>query len=137
MLAASVETLRSCGVSNSKARYLRELAEFALVNNLEELSDASDDAVRATLTAIPGIGKWTCDMFLLFYLEREDVLPVENGAFRQAFNWLYGASVENEGVRTVVCNLWKPHSSTAVRYLYRALNMGLVTAQPASEIVAK
>lgn len=37
----------------------------------------------------------------------------------------------------VICNLWKPHSSTAVRYLYHTLNTGLVTAQPTSEVVAK
>lgn len=76
-------------------------------------------------------------MFLLFYLERKDILPVEDRVFRKAFNWLYGASVENERVQTVIYNLWKSHSSTAVRYLYRTLNAGLVTAQPTSEVVAK
>lgn len=97
LLDTSVENLRCCGVSNSMARYLRGLAEFALVNNLEELSGASDDAIRATRFAVPGIGKWTYDLFLLFYLEREDILPVKDRTYRKAFNWLYGASVENEG----------------------------------------
>lgn len=59
LLDTSVENLRYCEVSNSKACYLRRLAEFALVNNLDELSGASDDATRATCFAVPGIGKWT------------------------------------------------------------------------------
>lgn len=69
-------------------------------------------------------------MFLIFYLERPDVLPVEDGAIRQAFKWLYGAPITDNDVREVVCSLWKPCSSTSVRYMYRALNMGLLESKP-------
>lgn len=132
--ALSEEELRGCGVSSRKARNLRSLAAYALDHDLEALRDRPEGEIRAELTALPGVGKWTCDMFLLFYLGLPDILPVEDGAFRQAFQWLYGASVENEGVRTVVCGLWYPHASTAVRYLYRALNTGLVKTMDPAEL---
>ena len=48
------------------------------------------------------------------------------------FRWLYGASLTDENVREVVCSLWQPYSSTAVRYMYRALNMGIVDSESSS-----
>lgn len=125
IIEASINELRSCGISGRKASNLQALAEYALEHDLEALTELSDTDIRNELLAMPGIGKWTCDMFLLFYLEREDILPIGDGAFRQAFQWLYGVPVENEGVRQVICDLWKPYSSTAARYLYRAINTGL------------
>jgi DNA-3-methyladenine glycosylase II len=134
ILSTSIDELRNCGVSKRKALYLHALAEYASDEDLEALSELTDEGVRSALTCIPGIGKWTCDMFLLFYLDRSDVLPVEDGAFRQAFRWLYGASVEHEGVRHVVCSLWRPYSSIAARYLYRALNSGMTKSGSADKL---
>jgi hypothetical protein len=71
-------------------------------------------------------------MFLIFYLERPDVRPVEDGAVRQVFRWLYGAPLTDDNVRQVVCSLWRPYSSTAVRYMYKALNSGLFLGSPPS-----
>ena len=105
---------------------LQELARTMPEQRLQGLAMLSDDGVRSALTAVRGIGRWTADMFLIFYLERPDVLPVEDGAVRQVFGWLYGAPLTDDNVREVVCSLWKPYSSTAVRYMYRALNSGLV-----------
>ncbi|MBM6774593.1 DNA-3-methyladenine glycosylase 2 family protein [Olsenella profusa] len=126
--------LRACGMSGRKARSLVGLAAYACEHDLEVLRELSDDVVRERLCALPGVGKWTADMFLLFYLGRPDILPVEDGAFRQAFQWLYGAPVTDEAVRTVVCDLWHPYASTAVRYLYRALNSGLVRELDARDL---
>lgn len=120
------ENIKSCGMSFRKAQSLKTLAEYALANDLESLAELPDEDVYKTLVQLPGIGKWTCDMFLLFYLGRPDILPVEDGALRQAFEWLYGAPIVSKEVQAVVCSLWHPYSSTAVRYLYRALNTGLV-----------
>lgn len=132
--ALSVDDIRSCGVSKRKASDLHNLTEYPQQYNLESLAGLDDNAVRGILLALPGIGDWTCDMFLLFYLNRPDILPVGDAAFRQAFRWLYGAPVTNEGVHEVICSLWHPYSSTAVRYLYRALNCGLVNSVTAKEL---
>ena len=122
VLSLSLEEICSCGIAARKAATLQELAE----PELRALATLPDDEVRRALTAVHGIGRWTADIFLIFYLGRPDVLPVEDGAVRQVFRWLYGAPLTDDNVREVVCSLWRPYSSTAVRYMYRALNMGLV-----------
>lgn len=126
VLTLTVDEIRSVGISERKAQTLQEVARRMPEPRLQELAGLPDDEVREALTGIRGIGRWTADMFLIFYLDRPDVLPVEDGAVRQAFLWLYGAPITDRGVREVVCSLWRPYSSTAVRYLYRALNTGLV-----------
>lgn len=121
-----VEKLKACGISMRKAKSLHDFAEYASHHDLELLTAKSEDEIRSELLARPGIGKWTCDMFLIFYLGLPDILPVEDGALRQAFRWLYGAEISSPGVQEVICSLWRPYSSTAVCYLYHALNIGLV-----------
>lgn len=128
----AIESIKTCGMSMRKARYLHSLAEYALTHDLESFANLSDAAVSAELQKLPGIGKWTCDMFLLFYLGRPDVLPVEDGALRQSFEWLYGATITSPEAQAIVCELWRPYSSTAVRYLYRALNIGLLKDLPSA-----
>lgn len=134
VLSLSLEEIRSCGVAARKAATLQELARTMPEQRLQGLAVLSDDEVRAALTTVRGIGRWTADMFLIFYLERPDVLPVEDGAVRQVFRWLYGAPLTDDNVREVVCSLWQPYSSTAVRYMYRALNSGFVVGESASPL---
>ena len=126
VLSLSPEEIRSCGVAARKAATLQELARTMPEQRLRALAGLSDDEVRSALTAVRGIGRWTADMFLIFYLERPDVLPVEDSAVRQVFRWLYGAPLTDDNVREVVCSLWRRCSSTAVRYMYSALNRGIV-----------
>lgn len=135
IVSTPVEDIKACGVSFRKAQSLQKLAEYALSNNLEALAELSDEEIHKSLIKLPGIGKWTCDMFLLFYLERPDVLPVEDGAFRQSFEWLYEASPSSPEVQKVICSLWNPYSSTAARYLYRALNNGVVQKSRSSSLL--
>lgn len=134
VLSLSLEEIRSCGVAARKAATLQELARTMPEQRLRALAGLSDDEVRAALTAVRGIGRWTDDMFLIFYLERPDILPVEDGAVRQVFRWLYGAPLTDDNVREVVCSLWKPYSSTAVRYMHRALNSGFVVGESAPTV---
>ncbi len=124
--ALSQEEIKACGMSRTKARSLHALADYALEHDLDELAALPDEEVRAELVALPGIGTWTADMYLLFYLGREDILPVEDAAVRQVFTWLYRAPMTDCDVVTAVCDVWHPHCSTAVRYMYRALNTGLL-----------
>lgn len=134
VLSLSLEEIRSCGIAARKAATLQELARTMPEQRLHSLAGLSDDEVRSALTAVRGIGRWTADMFLIFYLERPDVLPVEDGAVRQLFRWLYGAPLTDENVRQVVYSLWRPYSSTAVRYMYKALNSGFVLGESASPL---
>lgn len=126
VVACSVDEIKACGISMHKAKSLHGFAEYACEHDVERFAVMPEEDVRRELMALPGIGIWTVDMFLLFYLGYPDILPVEDGAVRQAFLWLYGASITSPEVQEVICSLWHPYASTAVRYLYRALNCGLV-----------
>ncbi|KRO12897.1 HhH-GPD family protein [Olsenella uli DSM 7084] len=89
ILSLPMEDIRTCGIA---ARKMPE-------EELAKLVDMTDDEVRASLMRIRGIGKWTVDMCLIFYLGRSDILPVEDGAIRQMFQWLYGEPITNANVR--------------------------------------
>lgn len=79
-LALDDDVLRSIGFSRQKSRYGRELAA-ALVEgrlDLEILARCNDDEVRAALTALPGIGPWSAEIYLLFALRRTDAWPASD-----------------------------------------------------------
>ena len=135
LAALSVEQIRGIGVSQRKAENLHNLALTVTEEDLDALADLDDEGAEAWLKSIPGVGEWTANMFMIFQLQRPDVLPTSDLTFRRAFEWLYGASVEDAGVQTVVCDLWRPWRSYAARYLYRALDEGLVQQGSASEVL--
>lgn len=123
----SAEQLRSCGVSSRKATAILSLADSVRTGQLDlaSLEAMSDEGVMSKLTSLRGIGNWTAKMYLIFVLDREDVLPFEDGAFLQAYRWLYQSSDCSRRAVEATCTPWKPHSSTAARFLYHALDAGL------------
>jgi len=125
--ALSDNDLRSAGIGSKKIRYIRALND-AIVNkkiDFEQMSGMSDDAVIAELTCVNGIGIWTAKMFLIFALDRRNVLPYEDIAFLQAYKWLYVTVNTEPDVVKEKCKKWIPYSSVASRYLYKALDSGM------------
>ncbi len=84
VLALDDVELRGAGVSRQKARYLRELASRVQDGRLDlaALEDLDDAAATSALTAVPGVGPWTADVFLLFALRRRDLFPVGDRALQ-------------------------------------------------------
>jgi len=123
----SIEQLRGIGLSQSKSSYILNLAKIVINEeiNFSQLETMSDDEVLSILTSIKGIGNWTAKMYLLFFLQREDILPYEDGAFLQAYKWLYNTKVTKPDSISRRCKKWKPYSSIGARYMYRALDTGL------------
>lgn len=119
--------IKSIGTSNSKVRYIRELTNAVLSDqiNFDELSTLKDEAIVKKLTSIYGIGKWSAKMYLIFVLNRQDVLPYEDVAFLQAYCWVYKTDDKKPMSIIKKCRKWKPYSSIASRYMYKALDMGL------------
>lgn len=114
-------------MSNAKVEYIRNITN-AITNgmlDLEALKRLPDEEVVAILTKIRGIGNWTAKMYLIFVLDRQDVLPIEDGAFLQVFRWMYKTQSCNERIVTAKCKKWKPYSSVASRFCYRALDAGM------------
>ena len=123
----SDEEIRSTGTSNSKVAYIRNVTDACISGalNLKELTSLSDDQVYKTLIKLKGIGSWTAKMYMIFVLDRQDILPIEDAAFLQSYKWMYKTDDVSKKVVTKKCRKWKPYSSIAARYLYRALDMGL------------
>jgi len=71
------------------------------------------------LTQIKGIGEWTAHMYLMFVLERRDVLPLGDLAVRQGIQQLYGDGVEmTRAEMRDVAEAWRPYRSVATRYIW-------------------
>ena len=121
------EQIRSIGTSSSKVSYIRGIVE-AVKSGIIDFSvfpNMADKDVIKTLTALKGIGNWTAKMYLIFVLDRLDILPTEDVAFLQAYEWLYKTKDRSKESVERRCKKWKPYSSVAARYLYRALDGGL------------
>ena len=121
-LAASSEAeLMALGLSGGKARGFRALA--AAVGNgqcpLGDFASLGDDAVRAHLTAIPGIGDWTADVYLLAALGRSDVWPVGDIALQEAARDLFGLEARPGGkAMGALAEPWRPWRAAAARLLW-------------------
>jgi DNA-3-methyladenine glycosylase II len=126
VLDAEPEEMRAAaGLSHAKVGFLRSLAEHVLDGRLEleRLHELSDERVTEELTAVKGIGPWSADMFLMFHLERPDVVAVGDLGIRRAIERAYGldglpgaAQVEQ------IAEPWRPYRTLACRYLWRSLD---------------
>jgi DNA-3-methyladenine glycosylase II len=119
------EELRAAaGLSRAKVGYLRSLAEHVISGELEleRLHELSDDEVIAELTAVKGIGEWSAHMFLMFHLERPDVLPVGDLGIRRAIERAYALdALPDAATIERLAEPWRPHRTLACRYLWRSL----------------
>ena len=123
----SNDDIRKIGVSNLKVQYIKGITT-AVINeklNFEELSHKPDKEIIAALTKFRGVGMWTAKMYLLFVLNRPDVLPFEDGAFLQSYRWLYNTDDCKPISVQKRLKKWSPYSSIAARYMYKALDLGL------------
>lgn len=119
------ETLRACGLSGAKTRYVKDLAARWLDGTLEpeRLPSMPDEEVVEHLTRVKGIGRWTAEMILIFTLGRPDVLPVDDLGLKVAVQRAYG--LEERPGRAEVLEIgerWRPYRSAATLYLWRSLN---------------
>ncbi len=124
----SNEQLKTIGTSTNKVLYIRALTDSIISGSLslDKLAALEDKDVIKQLTCIKGIGLWTAKMYLIFVLNRPDVLPTEDVAFLQSYKWLYKTDDTSRDSVLKRCKKWSPYSSIAARYLYRALDEGLV-----------
>jgi DNA-3-methyladenine glycosylase II len=118
---ADPERLRSAGLSRRKVETLRVLAgRFAAGDFSDEFfRRSSDDEILAALTAIPGIGPWTVQGFLIISLDRDDVILQGDLALRRAVRRAYGLDqLPSEQQMLEIAEPWRPYRSLAVMYLF-------------------
>lgn len=92
VLAAGEDGLRACGLSGRKAGYMLAAARAVQDGtlNIHSLVDKTDAEVIQTLVALPGVGRWTAEMLLIFSLQRPDVLAFDDLGIRKGLCRLYG-----------------------------------------------
>ena len=122
---AGVEKLRAAGLSGRKAEYILDLSTHfseKLVHP-KKWATMDDESVITELTAIRGIGRWTAEMFLIFNLQRPDVLPLDDVGLLNAISLHYfsGEPVSRFEAREVAQG-WQPWSTVATWYLWRSLD---------------
>ena len=126
ILVDDPEELRAAaGLSRAKTGFLRSLAEHVLGGELEleRLGELDDEQVIAELTAVKGIGTWSAHMFLMFHLQRPDILPVGDLGIRRAIERGYGLQELPEATQMEdIAMPWRPHRTLAGRYLWRSLS---------------
>ena len=125
MRTVTVARLRSAGLSMQKASYMHALAQTYLKGDIRprRFSQMTDAEITATLTKVKGIGPWTADMFLIFALNRPDVLPVGDLGVRKGMQRLYDLPVlpDAQTMRRLATP-WQPFRSAATWYLWRLLD---------------
>ena len=123
LLDADETELRDAGLSGRKVEYLKDLAQRVESGELEleRFDEMPDEEIVAELTAVRGLGVWTAQMFLIFHLERPDVLPVGDLGVRNAMGTAYGLDeppTPEEMER--IAAPWRPYRTLASLYLWES-----------------
>jgi DNA-3-methyladenine glycosylase II len=121
ILALSDAELREAGFSRQKSRYARVLSEAIESGALDlgAVGRLPDDDVRRELVALPGIGPWTAEVYLLSALRRPDAWPVGDIALQEATRRVLDLAVRPSPPHLEeIGERWRPHRATAARLLW-------------------
>ena len=127
VVALGEDGARTAGLTRQKARYVIGLAERAVDGRLDLASfdAADDDEVRTRLVAIPGIGRWTADIYLLIALGRPDVWPDGDLALAAAMRSAKGLDgLPDAAAQRRIAEAWRPWRAVAARLLWQAYLAG-------------
>jgi len=127
LLLKTTDELRSAGLSFQKIKYLQSVAEFSLTNPMDRahLDAMTDEEIVQYLLPIKGVGRWTVEMLLMFVLNRPDVFPVDDLVIRQRMMLAYPEQTTGLTGKALykvlhqIADAWRPHRTTACRYLWR------------------
>ncbi|OGG21133.1 hypothetical protein A3D03_05800 [Candidatus Gottesmanbacteria bacterium RIFCSPHIGHO2_02_FULL_40_13] len=122
----SAEKIRKTGTSNSKVKYLKNIAEKVIQKeiNLEEFTQKDDNFVKNSLIKIKGIGPWTAEMFLMFSLARQDIFSLGDLGLRKAIQKLYAFKKKPTDKQIEkLSKKWIPYRTCAARILWRSLDL--------------
>jgi DNA-3-methyladenine glycosylase II len=121
-LESDAMALRGCGLSRQKTAYLRDLARHFVDGRIRtrRLAGMSDEQVIEALVNVKGIGRWTAEMFLIFVLNRPDVLPIDDLGLRQGAREIYGLSERPAADELQhIAEPWRPYRTIGTWYVWR------------------
>ena len=127
ILSISIERLRSAGLSNQKAQYIRNIAQASIdgiVPDSRMANRMTDQQLVNQLTSIKGVGRWTVEMLLIFRLGRPDILPVTDYGIQKGFAVVKRLEEHPKPKELIVAGeFWSPYRTVATWYLWRAADM--------------
>jgi DNA-3-methyladenine glycosylase II len=124
VIATPFETLRSIGLSNAKAKYVQNVARFAVEQGLDHktLNKMGNEAIIEYLTKIKGVGRWTAEMLLMFSLGREDIFAMDDWGIQNAMIRLYKLDrTDKKAFREQMQRIsakWSPYRTYACMHLW-------------------
>jgi DNA-3-methyladenine glycosylase II len=114
--------IKAAGLSRQKAIYLKDLAEHFIDNRIpiKKLAKMTDDEIIESLVAVNGVGRWTAEMFLMFVLNRPDVLPVDDLGLREGVRDVFNLPERPKPKEVIeMGERWRPYRSVATWYFWR------------------
>ena len=119
------ETIREQGVSNSKTKYIKNLSVIFLQNPnlINSWKNLDDDLALNEIQKIKGLGPWSANIILLFYLGRENIFPFGDTTLKKAFLNLYNKALDKdlEGLKWA-----EPYKSVVALYFWRWVDNGMI-----------
>ena len=115
----------SIGLSRQKTCYIKEIAQAFSNKEIvpENIPKLKDDEVRKQFIKIKGIGPWTIDMFLMFTLNRPDILPVNDLGIQKGFKLFFRLNeLPDEKFMVEKAKKWKPFRTIACWYLWKLVD---------------
>jgi len=127
IMKTDISSLRSLGLSNAKAKYVKDLSNKLLNKeiNLRGISEKSDSEILDELTKVKGIGSWTVHMFLIFVLGRKNILPSGDLGIKKAIMLNYhlkNLPTDKEVIRISKKKNWSPYNSYASLFLWKSID---------------
>ncbi len=121
----SDDTIRSCGISKNKTRYIRSITQAVISKelNFTKLAKQEDDIIIASLTKYPGIGQWSAEMFLITSFNRLDILPLGDLIIRKSIQKHYQLDINISYDKYLdIAAAWRPYRTIASQYLWASAN---------------
>jgi len=127
ILDMPTDKLRTAGLSNAKANYIKDLAQHIIDGRIDfaDIDELTNEAIIKKLTDVKGVGEWTAHMFLMFCMGRPDILATGDLGIRTAVRNLY--SLDHLPTPAELAEIakkysWHPYESIACWYLWYSLD---------------
>jgi DNA-3-methyladenine glycosylase II len=128
LLQKSHEQLRAIGLSNAKANYVKNIAQYFLDNDfsVDKVNHLTDEEIVSELIKIKGVGVWTAQMVLIFSLNRPNVFPYGDLAIQQGMNSIYNLQLQGKDLVKEIAKIsenWQPYRTIGTRYVWLSVNL--------------
>ena len=140
ILSLKETQMKHIGLSKTKINYIQNLLAYIEQNKLDfaNLHELDHEAVKQVLTQVKGIGRWTSEIFLIFTLKRENILPIFDVGLQRAAQWLYQTSTAERKKQLTLCaKQWHPYASYGAFYLWEAIHRNLLNYDSIDSVIDK